>query len=133
MKSNIKKSKQLGIPWGTANNKLKKKILFNLLCKLNENVCFHCNKKITSENELSVEHKEPWLDNSPSLFWDLDNIAFSHLSCNCSNGRKAIKGKISPHGTKERYCYSECRCDLCRKANTEDMRYRRRKHNKKYN
>lgn len=30
----------------------------------------------------SIEHKEPWLHNSPELFWDLENITYSHKKCN---------------------------------------------------
>ena len=29
--------------------------------------------------DLSIEHKKPWLDEDPRLFWDMGNIAFSHI------------------------------------------------------
>lgn len=80
--SSKKKSETLGMPHGTAANKLRKRIMFSLLVRLNENFCFKCGAEIESDNELSVEHKEPWEGISADLFWDLDNIAFSHLSCN---------------------------------------------------
>jgi hypothetical protein len=104
--SGDKKSEQLGMNFGTASNRLRKNILFSLLVKLNENICFQCGKLIEDVTELSIEHKIPWLDNDPSLFWDLDNIAFSHLSCNCvaadrSHLAKNNYGKrIYPEGTK---------------------------------
>lgn len=43
-------------------------------------------KKINTVDELSIEHKEPWenSDNPKELFFNLDNISFSHLKCNIS-------------------------------------------------
>jgi RNase P subunit RPR2 len=93
---NIKKSKQLGMPYGTANGRLRKKILFHLLRKHKENFCFRCDQEIVQESDLSIEHKDAWLDKDISLFWDIGNIAFSHLSCNIKDRRT---GKIeSPEG-----------------------------------
>jgi hypothetical protein len=80
--SNSKKSQQLGMPFGTATNKLRKKVMFSLLVRHRENICFKCSKDIETENELSIEHKKDWLDVGSELFWDIDNIAFSHLKCN---------------------------------------------------
>lgn len=78
------KDKFLGISYGTACNKLKKQIMFSLLQRLGEDTCFKCEKTIDDVSELSVEHKVPWenRENGVELFWDLDNIAFSHLRCN---------------------------------------------------
>jgi hypothetical protein len=73
---------QLGMPPGTAAGRLRKIILFHLLCRLEENICFKCAKEIVTVDELSIEHKEPWEGRSAELFWDLNNIAFSHLRCN---------------------------------------------------
>lgn len=109
-----KKNDQLGMSHGTAANRLRKNILFNLLVKHNENVCFQCNELITTPRELSIEHKIPWLDNSVKLFWDLDNIAFSHLSCNSAAARTR---DTSPRGSARTY-NKGCRCKLCTKANT---------------
>lgn len=79
---NRRKSEQLGMPFGTACNRLRKAVLFSLLVRLKENVCFKCGKVIESADELSIEHKKVWLDVSADLFWDLSNIAFSHCACN---------------------------------------------------
>ena len=79
-----KKEQQLGMNPGTAANQLRKIILFDFV-KINHlDICFHCNDIIKSENELSIEHKVPWLDSEDpkGLFFSLENIAFSHLSCN---------------------------------------------------
>jgi hypothetical protein len=45
MDTNEIKSKQLGIPWGTANNKLRKLLLFKYIKIAGEDVCFKCGKK----------------------------------------------------------------------------------------
>lgn len=75
-------AQQLGMASGTANHRLRKNVLFHLLEKLNENVCFKCARTIETVDELSIEHKLPWEGRSVELFWDLSNIAFSHLICN---------------------------------------------------
>lgn len=94
-KYNNKKNEQLGMPLGTASAKLRKSILFHLLKESGKNICFQCGKEIKCEEELSIEHKTPWLDSSnpKELFFSLDNIAFSHLKCNVGAARhpKAIK------------------------------------------
>jgi hypothetical protein len=60
--------------------------LFNLLQKYAEDACFRCGEKIERIEDLSIEHKKPWEGISVELFWDLDNIAFSHLRCNLPHG-----------------------------------------------
>ena len=91
MNNNKKKQEQLGMPSGTANARLRKMILFHLLKQLKQNFCYQCDLEIQDINELSIEHKKPWLDNSVELFWDLENIAFSHLMCNISAARRVNK------------------------------------------
>lgn len=80
--SNDRKSATLGMPHGTAAHRLRKNILFHLLKKHGENKCFKCAETIETVEDLSVEHKSPWEGISAELFWDLENIAFSHLHCN---------------------------------------------------
>ena len=82
MSSSEKKSKFLGMPHGTATSHLRKNVLFHLLQRLDEDRCFRCGDKIDTVDELSMDHKEPWEGISIDLFWDLENIAFSHVSCN---------------------------------------------------
>jgi len=121
---NEEKSRQLGMPAGTAQGKLRKMVLFHLLKKHNENFCFQCGTKIETVEELSIEHKKPWLHESVDLFWDMDNIAFSHLSCNVK-ARDWNHISIVEHGTTSKYRYG-CRCDSCRCANTNEMAIRRK-------
>lgn len=84
------KSKLLGMPFGTASGRLRKAILFNLVQKLEEDICFRCGEKIENIDNFSIEHKEAWqkTDNPVESFFDLDNIAFSHLRCNIIAGEK---------------------------------------------
>lgn len=90
--ANKKRATQLEQPFGTACNRLRKSIMFNLLVRHNENVCHKCSKPIEKIEELSIEHKTPWLDskNPKELFFDLSNIAFSHLFCNVKSARRSF-------------------------------------------
>ena len=109
----------LGMPHGTAQAKLRKLILFDLLKRHGEKVCYQCGKTIETIKELSIEHKKPWLGIDVALFWDLNNIAFSHLKCNISNGSHPTKGNIT-HGVTG-YTYQGCRCEICTKAQRERL------------
>ena len=85
-KSNQRKSEILGMPFGTACNKLRQLVMFSLPQRHEENVCFKCGKIILTAEDLTLEHKETWLDGGSALFWDLNNIAFSHKRCNLRKG-----------------------------------------------
>lgn len=88
--SNKIKRVQLGMPHGTATNRLRKQIIFMLLWELRRLKCHRCGKQIGSAIELSIDHKEPWLNapNPQERFFDLSNVAFSHLSCNSGAGKR---------------------------------------------
>lgn len=89
MNQQEKKAAQLGINPSTAQNRLLKDLLFQLVSDAGRNTCFHCGGQI-DRGSFSVEHKTPWLDseNPRELFFDLENIAFSHLGCNVGKSRK---------------------------------------------
>lgn len=95
--SNKKKHVQLGMNHGTAQNRLVKDILFSFINECGKNVCFHCGKSMERQN-FSIEHKTPWLDSEDplKLFFDLDNISFSHLSCNVGAARRTNKKYFTP-------------------------------------
>ena len=98
--SNTKKDITLGMPHGTANGRLRKNIIFHLLTKHGENVCVRCKRAIEKVEDLSIEHIKPWEGISADLFWDLDNIAFSHLRCNVPHVRGGfVLRKSGPEGT----------------------------------
>ncbi len=94
---NLKSSKLLGMPFGTACNKLRKLVLFSLAQKLNEDVCFRCGEAILSVEDFTIEHKEAWRNKGAELFWDLNNIAFAHSQCNLPTGmvrREIVDGTL---------------------------------------
>ena len=93
--ANKKRAVKLGEPFGTACHKLRKSILFNLLIQLKQNICYRCKKEILNLTDLSIEHKKPWLnsDNPKFDFYDLNNIAFSHLSCNVADADRSFTKK----------------------------------------
>lgn len=90
--SNKTKSDLLGMPHGTATGKLRKAILFQLVQETNKDICYRCKNKIKSVDDLSIEHKKPWQssENPVESFFDLENIAFSHLNCNIATGEKRV-------------------------------------------
>jgi hypothetical protein len=98
-----KQQQQLGMPIGTAMHRLRKNVLFSLVVRTGLDICFRCNRKIKTERELSIEHQEPWLDSDDPVqrFFDLDNIGFSHLSCNCSAARRWNKKYFTDQARRE--------------------------------
>ena len=85
--SKSKKQKQLGMNPSTASGRLIKDLLFDFAVK-NGHTCHRCKKELT-RIDFSIEHIKPWLDseNPIDLFFDLDNIAYSHLKCNIRASR----------------------------------------------
>lgn len=124
--NNKEKSKQLGMPFGTANNRLRKKIMFYLAQKCGMDKCHRCGQQIEDVTQFSIEHKVPWLhsDNPGDLFFGMENISFSHLSCNC-----ACQTNYSPTQCPSTRRYQQgCRCEGCTALNTKSQReYRRRR------
>ena len=85
MDRRTRQKNQLGMPFGTACHRLRKIVLFKQLEKHGENVCYRCGERINDVNDLSIEHKVSWENVSADLFWDFNNIAFSHLTCNVAH------------------------------------------------
>lgn len=83
----------LGESFGRACHKLRKQIMFAMARELGRDTCFRCSKKIEDIDEFSIEHKRPWRSSIRPVeeFYDLGNIAFSHLSCNSSHAYKPNK------------------------------------------
>lgn len=75
-------AQQLGMSLGTASGRLRKMLLLRQLKKYGDNICARCGKSIELIEDLSMEHIKPWEGRSTDLFWDLDNVAFSHIGCN---------------------------------------------------
>jgi hypothetical protein len=72
-----------------------------------------------SRQTVSIEHKTAWLGepNAVELYFDLRNIAFSHLACNRRAARKPTKKVVvTDHGNYVNFSTRICSCDLCRDA-----------------
>lgn len=91
-KKMLKKKHKLGMNPSTAQHRLTKDLLFYLVQIADLNKCHRCDTKMTREN-FSVDHIVPWLnsDNPVGLYFDIKNVAFSHLSCNSSASRGTQK------------------------------------------
>ena len=102
-----------------ARNQLIKSLLFQELLKREEK-CFRCGKSMTIDN-YTIDHKEPWRNkpDAVELFFDLENIAYSHLKCNS----KATTKNLKPCGTTAAYKRG-CRCHKCLKAYAERPRWK---------
>jgi tRNA nucleotidyltransferase (CCA-adding enzyme) len=89
--ASVRSREQLGMIYATASNRLVKDILFSFAVRLGYK-CWHCGKDLSRE-DFTVEHKVPWLDSADpkALFFDLDNIHFSHLLCNTGAARRCKK------------------------------------------
>jgi hypothetical protein len=99
----------------TASGRLVKDILYSLVVKTGQNSCYKCGKDMCRAT-FSVEHKTPWLDSEDpvGLFFELDNISFSHIACNVASARR----KAALCGTNSAYI-AGCRCDSCTVAHAQ--------------
>lgn len=96
-RSNRQKEAVLGMPFGTACGRLRRMMVFELLRRHGENVCYRCGGLIDGADDLTLEHKQSWQTNGAAFFWDVNNIAFSHVRCNIRDGyvkREIIDGKL---------------------------------------
>lgn len=114
---NAKKSAQLGMNVSTAGGRLTKDLLFQFVVNSGAK-CHRCGGELTRDT-FSVDHIIPWLhtDEPVKSFFDLSNIAYSHLSCNCGEAR---------HPNKQYESVKE------QKVNAEKRRRGRRVYNKEY-
>lgn len=107
----MNKQKQLGINPSTASHRLVKDILFSYV---KDTPCFHCKLPLTRET-FSIEHKIPWLhsENPLELFFSLENISFSHMSCNREAARStkipvSVRSKnISDYNKKYKLSFTD--------------------------
>jgi hypothetical protein len=104
-----KRSLQLGMNASTAANRLRSDLLFSFV-KLAGHKCHRCGGELTRES-FSVEHIKPWLgaDDAVELFFDIENIAFSHQSCNYSAGGKGRSTQFTPEDRASRDRASKAR------------------------
>jgi len=112
-----KKQKQLGMNPSTAQARLLRDLLFDFAVKSGHK-CFRCGESLDRKT-FSIEHIENWLDsdNPVEKFFDIKNIAYSHLSCNAGASR-TVRGQVRRHGLK-RYNTYGCRCEVCKDAKSK--------------
>jgi len=105
---------------------IRKLMLFHCMQKCGMDTCFQCGEKITDINTLSIEHKIAWMgsENPKEMFWDVNNLAFSHLRCN-SIGIKNKNRLIHP--SVNAYVKRGCRCEEC-----TNLYLKRKESEKKY-
>lgn len=88
-----RKSKLLGMPFGTASGRLRKMLMFSLVQRLGIDICHQCKRLIETTEELSIEHESGWqlADDPVHAFFDLSQVSFSHLDCNIRAGARPTK------------------------------------------
>ena len=98
-----KKALQLGMNASTASGRLVKDLLWDFIVKTDSNYCHHCGAPMERDN-FSIEHKTPWLDSADpkGLFFDINNISYSHLRCNISAARKPHQKFFTKEEFKEK-------------------------------
>jgi len=94
--SQCRKRLQLGLPIGTASHRLRKRVLFHLVQETGRDTCYRCGLQIVTPEDLVIDHKVAWLDRSAHMFWDLDNIVFSHAQCNSQCRRTTANRRLGP-------------------------------------
>ena len=84
------KTKKLGMSPGKARNLLVNTLLFRFAQETEMDRCFRCEKPIVCVEDCSIDHIQNWLhsDNPVEVYFDLNNIAFSHRSCNYAASKK---------------------------------------------
>lgn len=91
----------LGMSMSTATYKLYRKILFSLIRGAGTDKCHRCGETISEIDELSIEHKNAWRwqPNPKDAYFDINNVAFSHRSCNSAEERERRLARIA-NGTQ---------------------------------
>lgn len=89
-----------------ATRVLKNEIIWDFLLKTGATLCYRCNKPLTKQN-WTIDHIIPWRNSqNPKLrFFDISNIAYSHLSCNSTANKHNYAGYANG-----------CRCTICTEA-----------------
>lgn len=121
-----RKAEKLGMSFGAARHKLVKSILWDFIVKSKQNTCYQCNTEILTISDLSIEHKTPWetSENPVKKYFDLNNIAYSHLPCNVKRLNQPSKVSCPSLGSYR----GGCRCEGC----VETYRQHHRDNKKKY-
>lgn len=89
------KSAELGMGFCKASYLLHRMLIFQYAKLSGKDDCYRCGLPIVSLEEMSIDHKIAWQNrgNARDLFFDLENIGFSHRRCNGRARRCATKNK----------------------------------------
>ena len=100
--SKSKKTQQLGMNPSTASGRLVKDLLFDFVERSGIR-CHRCDKELTRDT-FSIEHKEAWLDsaNPVDTYFNIENITYSHLSCNIKSSRNGVLRIYTDKEARER-------------------------------
>lgn len=119
--------KDLGLTYSASIRKLTRAIMFSLIQKTGLDTCYRCSGELLLE-DFSIEHKKVWRNqpDAKNLFFDLNNISFSHQACNTRAAKKGgwNKGRVT-HGTSG--YRSGCRCETCKTTYSLERRCRYKK------
>ncbi len=133
--SSTKKAQLLGMPFGTASHRLRKVVLFNILQETGRGNCFRCGHVIANVEDLSMEHKLPW-QSAPDpkvVFFDVGNVAFSHLSCNIGVRREDTHCANGHEYTEENTRIYRNGARMCRRCRRKEQRDNRNGPDSSYN
>ena len=130
MSNTEEKTRALGINFGTASNRLRKTILYSMLYgKIYDRNCFRCGQEIEDVDDMSIEHKDPWQSatDPKAAFFDLENIAFSHLRCNYGEGNRSkthcpLGHPLTSYPDRQRRCL-ECNKEYLRQHRERNPNY----------
>ena len=84
---------------GTASARLKKTIMLQLLQKLGEEFCYRWRKDEGGQGP-QRRTQNRLVRCGPVLFWDLDNVTFSHPSCNVGSRRRSVERLTERSGAR---------------------------------
>ncbi len=120
---------QLGLSYPAASYRLIRKLLFSLLVESKRAICLRCKQPIDSVEDMTIDHMIPWRNKADAqeLFYDIENIAFSHPRCNSSTLRERCRqGHLF---ADDNVLYDANGARRCRTCNREKMRraYHRKK------
>jgi hypothetical protein len=127
-----RKDAVLGMAHGTACGRLRKAVLFSLIQQLGLAACARCGGEIASAEELSLDHVVDWegAEDPCGVFFDLDNVTFSHLACNnrarskreyCAKGHAYTSAGVLERGSDG---VVRRRCGICKRAANRDSMQR---------
>lgn len=89
------KNEALGMNYSTASHRLRKRVMHSLLKECGRDKCFRCGQVIDCAEEVSIDHIVDWLNSEDPKhnFWNIENLAFSHIKCNTIAGSSRNIGK----------------------------------------